>query len=140
MTGQTSALVKELTNAPEQFKDDLLFLKEFFNGASVQLIRPLLCNGCDRVGGCGAWLASELGAKCIDLVPELLGLLSDSQPRTRHDVLTALRLMSNEGDETPFCGLLNGLADESSFNRTRTMEFIYSLEVIPRVSEGARPV
>lgn len=90
-------LIGELLATPEKFYKQgkaYQLLQEYFNGMSIDTLRPLLRHSDKHVRAAAVFVASELGDKVNRLIDEMVLLLGDPDPSIQWDALESVMVCS----------------------------------------------
>lgn len=122
MTGHD--LIKELLDDPLRFAQSksLDLLSAYFDGLSLDTLRPLMRHDHPVVQRTAVWIASELGAKASPLLDEAVHLLNmDPDPATRFHALEIITVSSEHYRCETFAHVAQALADSHKGIRQLTM-------------------
>lgn len=121
---EANALINELIEDPENFFDsgksyDLL--QCFFNGFSLERLRPLLESNDKFANRVAIWIVSELGKDANALSDSVLRLLESEDRYAKYYSLDALMVFASSSDKSLFRHILSKLTDEDEVIRKHAM-------------------
>lgn len=120
-------LLRELAADPRRFVErgrshDLLQL--YFDGLSVETLRPFVVSDDEHIRRSVAFILSELGARARPLVADVGTLLASSVPRVRADAMDVLTVCSVGEHAQLFAHVVRGLDDADPAFRAHAMDLV----------------
>lgn len=127
MTERYQLLQRRLLENPEQFQargGGNALLKEHFDGAPLDLLRPLLRHSNVSVRGTAMFVANELGVTATELIEDVIPLVNDSDARTQYDALECVTLCSDGQHADKFIYVLRKLENSNPLICSETMRLV----------------
>lgn len=125
-------LIQELLSDSAWFKEHgptLELLEEYFNGLSLETLRPLLDHNDSIIRNVASWIASEMGGEASSLIDEAIPLLRDDNPHTRYYALDVVMMGSSVANYDKFIYVVNEMHSDDAFTRRRAMCLVSNADV-----------
>jgi archaellin len=124
ITSQANSLIETLFENPEEFFDKGLsydLLQCYFDGFSIESLRPLLMSENTTVQKVAIWIVSELGSAANDLSDLVVALIKTDTRYIKFYCLDSIALFSSSGKKDLFHIVLEHLLNEDYIVGKRAM-------------------
>lgn len=99
-------------------------LGAFHEGYSLDGLRPLLRSANEEAVMSASWIASELGAKAIPLLPEITHLLHHPSSQARFDAIDCMITCASDRDGRSIADVVRLLEDPETSVRWKVLDFL----------------
>lgn len=124
---QIERIIEQIISSPETIDEKHLanrLLEQFYRGASLEYLQPLLCSTDPHIASAGAWIASELGATGKPLLDVVATLLGHEDRRVRFWLIDCVLLWAEPSNGRELSRVVRMIDDREKAVRWKTMIFL----------------